>query len=220
MRSCRCAVYNCSFDIPRVADCIARLKTTLCAPIFPRSDLRPPTPPMPNARCITRWYFSMFKNVSRQIELKSVRRVCTFNPPGTRTGWGSACWLRAQMGPRQEWDRRGRSRGSCCPVWHSHSARLLAAARLVTCTAPGSGIAGPQSARSRGEGAVVRSAVACWAGTAAGTARSRSSVRWGLGRPSCRLAHRIPVLYARGQSRTNIALCIRVRKKGRVSLPS
>jgi len=51
---------------------------------------------------------------------------------------------------------------------------------------------------------VVASATA--ARTFAGTGRDQLIDRWDLGLQACRLARRIPALYSRNQSRTNIAL--------------
>lgn len=220
----RCAEYNCSSDCPPIRLTVQlpppRLRAPLCARIFSLFTFPDPVPQTPAA--LQNGTF-MFKTLLVNSCVRSEERpsLCTFIPSGTRTASGSACWPTARRGRRRELDHTGRSRDSCCPTWHSHSARhLLVAEPQVTYIGLGPGTAVAPSAQILGAGAAVCLVAACWPGTAAGTSRWRPSVRWRLGRRSCRLAHRIPVLYAPSQSRTNRALCLRRRKRVRDNLPS
>ena len=152
---------------------------------------------------------------------KSLKTIPTASH--TRIVSGSAYSRTNRTDPRRASGRKGRRGGSWYRIRRLHHSCRRAGGSRGTGTAgsvqnSASAAASVAAAVAIAVVAVVASVTA--ARTFAGTGRDQLIDRWDLGLQACRLARRIPALYSRNQSRTNIALCLSREGRGRDSLPS
>lgn len=154
---------------------------------------------------------------------KSLKTILTASR--TRIGSGSACSRTNRTDLRRASGRKGRRGGSWYRIRRLHHSRRRAGGSRGTGTADSvqnsaSAAASVAAAVAIAVGVAVAVASVTAARTFAGTGRDQLIDRWDLGLQACRLARRIPALYSRNQSRTNIALCLSRERRGRDSLPS